>query len=207
MMDSLIPDLNRVLRYSADTVENLLGQLQHPTHNQTRWGGLEADHTFRGVLADALDEADRPAEAGLLRNPDQRVLVDGGKVRAGRFADRETNRRYIAAVNHLADWADDLYVPPDIDWAEDQTPVSNGLLGVRHYSQDDPEQPTFHLIHHSQLGNHLADAVVDSIGEHPQGDAHQTAQIAEHRRLLYHLRNSPYEVVDRTHPTESASTS
>jgi hypothetical protein len=72
-----IHNLNAALRYSMDTVSNMLEQLAKPEHNHTRWGGENADHTFRGALADALDEQGRDEEASLLRNPKQSVTVAG----------------------------------------------------------------------------------------------------------------------------------
>lgn len=76
-MDAFNAELNRVLRYSMEPVANMVQQLASDSHQHTRWGHPEGDHTFRLVLADALQEQDRHKEAHLLRTEGQHVLVDG----------------------------------------------------------------------------------------------------------------------------------
>lgn len=57
--------------------------LASPEHRQTRMGGKtnrHADHIFRGRLADLLQDHGRDEEAGILRDPEKRVLVQGDRV-------------------------------------------------------------------------------------------------------------------------------
>lgn len=187
-------ELNRVLKYGADDVANMLNQLASPEHNQTRWGGEQADHTFRGVLADALDETGRSKEAGLLRNPNQHVLIHEGSVRPGRF-----NWRIVAhRLNTLADEASGVYGSPP----EDQ------FYGLYHDAHPtDPSKHNVWLTHNpafgppdeiplSQLGKVFADDAEPDLLRHRDGH-HPRVELA-----LERLRNSPYEEIDSGHPTE-----
>jgi hypothetical protein len=87
MNDDFADKLGRAIRYSMDTVTNLLSQLGHPDHLHTRLGKDhpeadegKADHHLRLVAADALQDNGRDEEAGLLRDGTQHVMVQGGKV-------------------------------------------------------------------------------------------------------------------------------
>jgi hypothetical protein len=63
------------------TVNSYIEQLASPAHAPTRAGGENADHTFRGTMADALQDNGRDEEAGLLRSR-RPVFVHEGQIRA-----------------------------------------------------------------------------------------------------------------------------
>jgi hypothetical protein len=210
-------ELNRVLKYSHDDVHNLMTQLASPEHNHTRWGGEQADHTFRGVLADALQESGRETEAGLLRTPDQHVVVHEGKVRAGKFTPQHLEDRLQDAENWIRDNGDDAMFPSlhiltngtrhtfrsvdmdDPEGYEQRIPkghlrvVTADTTGVHSHTHSDP--------HYSEMGQHLANEVeqsVNAFGDIDWGDY-------DWRQLDHHLdrvRYAPYEEVDTDHPSE-----
>jgi hypothetical protein len=216
-----IADLNRVLKYSADTVENLLTQLSHPDHNATRWG--QGDHIFRGVLADALQENDRHTEADLLRQPDQHVVVQDGKVRAGRFTDRPVRDAERRVLQHVEQWSGEpahwypeigwsdesgspRYHNPDL-WAGEEEPEGNhpyGTLEVTHFDNDQSNNHTHHL-HYSQLGGHLEDQIRDYVNNDDYGwnivDDDDPNEV-EYQKRMTELRNAPFEEVDHRHQSE-----
>lgn len=207
--------LNSVLRYSMDTVENLVSQLATPEHNQNRWGGPEADHTFRGVVADALRDNDRHTEADLLNDPKQHVVVDGGRVRAGRF----TTDHIQNEAEHAAAWLDPytdwhIWENAGIDHSGDEyshndlygkvRALKNGEVRVVYHTQ---YPHNYENVHQSQLGNHFADWIhrIADMGvdwnEVPDADEAEYG-LPEFDRRMQALRTAPYEEVDPTHPSE-----
>lgn len=83
-------DLNAALKYGTDDLKNLFGQLT----NETATMGPNADLTFRGVLADRLQDAGRDVEAALLR--------DGQPVHLMNSEVEEEGKRLHAAYPHYA---------------------------------------------------------------------------------------------------------
>jgi hypothetical protein len=79
-----------------------LGRLAAPEHAFTRQGDHpQADHVFRGRLADLLDDHDRPDEAALLRDPGRHVVVHGGRVVPGRYTLDHLHAARDAAIQHI----------------------------------------------------------------------------------------------------------
>jgi uncharacterized protein (TIGR02996 family) len=155
-----LDDLNRVLRYSSDTVENLLHQLASPEHNETRWATENADHTFRGVLADALDERDRPDEAALLRNPEQHILVDNGTIKPGAFKYRQAF--YTDQAGELEQMIDDEGLEETMNYIRNNYDYGSGNL------QDEPSAGTRESRHYSDGSGHgLDNGPHYMIGHHP----------------------------------------
>ena len=135
-MNDFNDDLNRVLRYSMDTVENMLGQLASPEFLHTRAGTAKGDHTFRGALADALQERDREAEADLLRSG-HHVVVHEGRVVPGRFT-----------LRHLIDFRNRM---------GELTGVDHEFLPEVGWETDDPGDDGVDEQHVFDLGRHLTD--------------------------------------------------
>jgi hypothetical protein len=72
------------LKYSMGNWDHFRRLLEE--NPQNRWGGPRADHNLRAVAADAYEEATDDTEgAKHLRDPHQHVVVEGGKVKRGRF--------------------------------------------------------------------------------------------------------------------------
>lgn len=99
--------IKEALRYTTDTVNTLLAELQKPEHNEHRWGA-DTSKQLRGYLADALRDAaaghtdrnqieDLHRQADLLADPKQHVVVRDGAVRPAKF----TDRHILKAVNDL----------------------------------------------------------------------------------------------------------
>jgi uncharacterized protein (TIGR02996 family) len=84
---------SRPIAYAdQNTIDTLLQQLRDPSNTHHRWGHGDPLMGVRGILADALDEAGRGEEAGLLRMPNRHVLVTReGQVRPGRMRDEEND--------------------------------------------------------------------------------------------------------------------
>jgi hypothetical protein len=188
-------DLSRVLRYSSDTVTNLLQQLQQPEQQQHRWGTDGGQQGLRHVLADALDESGRGTEAELLRTPQQHIVVRDGKVRAGKF----TGSHIGKAAYDLDDLIDRYEQgTPDIGWAPTLGMAKTGTYGINKTGFVDDTD--FH--HLSEAGGVLADAFKnDLIRQH-----HPALNDYHYERLEDAIRNAPYEEVDTAHPTERSTT-
>jgi hypothetical protein len=120
--DDFPEKLSRAIRYSMDTVTNLLEQLNHPDHNATRWGHPDRSD-FRGVVADALQDNGRDQEADLLRSG-KHVVVHEGKVKPGRFTWEHLGDAMHAADHTLfnptamppSQYRRTMQVSPGIDW-------------------------------------------------------------------------------------------
>jgi hypothetical protein len=109
--DDFPAKLSRAIRYSMDTVTNLLTQLNHPDHLLTRIGHPDRSD-FRGVVADALQDNGRDSEADLLRSG-KHVVVHEGKVKPGRWTHRpfeEHRNRLSAAIRAEGGW-DEAHPP------------------------------------------------------------------------------------------------
>ena len=212
MNPDFIQNLNDVLKYSSDTVENLLTQLASPEHNHTRWGGEKADHTFRGVLADALDERGRDKEAELLRNPDQHVLLRKGIVRPATFDGMPILNAARAYADALGDDTtggdplDELHIAHpngyyrDVDY---DTPPVRALpheVNITRIDENGAEPHSHYIVPYDQLAGHLADHINDyaDFDDAPDPEREQTLN-----NLERHLRTAPYEKVDKSHPSES----
>ena len=66
-------------QYGSD-VENLLAALQHPDQHEHRLGLDEPLHGPRGMLADALADAGRHAEAAIAAEPNRAVMVGDNRL-------------------------------------------------------------------------------------------------------------------------------
>lgn len=194
-MDNFNSDLNSVLRYSMNTVENLLHQLQQPEHNQTRWGHPDRSD-FRGIVADSLSDADREKEAELLRNPQQHVMVVDGRIRPAQFVGSHIGRAAYALDDFIGQHSPDGRTP-DIGWS---FPVGSHRTGSSRLNTtgfaDDAD-----TVHMSDAGSHLADAYENDLEHHPLtiNGSGEASALAEH---LHSLRNAPYEEIDHKHPSE-----
>ena len=120
--------VSRYARPGSDA-HTLLSQLASPEHQETRWGW--GDHTFRGVLADALDEegGHHPAEGELLREPGRHVVVHNGHVYPAAFTLGHLGRAVGAVQDHL-----DAMTGGDHDlgyeiWPRDHSPDGRLLRG------------------------------------------------------------------------------
>ena len=95
--DELARSLNDALKFSSadqSTVEHLLGQLNSPEHAATLAGLPHGDHTFRGVLADALEERGRSEEAAHLREPGRHLVYHNGRLQPNFMERQGTSRTY-----------------------------------------------------------------------------------------------------------------
>lgn len=223
-------NLNDALKYTTDTVQTLLKELQKPEHNEHRWG-TDQSKSLRAYLADALQDAvanhTDPAQiksletqAELLRNPEQHVVVQDGQVRAGKFTDKHIAARAGQLLDHLGLWPDGQYRQPHLTeikdesgqlkaWsAKDRRPY--GHHSVWYFNPVDG--PYLWEGHASELGGHLADhlsEVADSTfgrntsleeAGHSEEDWHRMTTQAAD--YAESLRNAPYEEVDAQHPSE-----
>lgn len=195
--DKAIKALNRVLRYGHETTQNLLGQLASPEHNRTRWGGPDADHTFRGVLADAIDESDRPhapTESALLRDPDQHVVLDTeGRLRSGQHVVQPLHDAVHAIHHHLIHQysGDSLF-----------DSVAFSMPNVRFLSPDGTATMfenggLLATDHVSKAGNILADRIQHRLDDLDGGAI--TPHDRTLQRLLANLRNVKHEDVNWKH--------
>jgi hypothetical protein len=206
MNDDFIGDLNKALRYSADTVENLLGQLASDAHQKTRWGLPEGDKTFRGVLADALQDNGRDKEADVLREPDRHVMVHNGKVVPARFTTEQIDWAFDAVYNYVDPdeglfepvYDHEVYGPNDVDDPDKVhgKPVRNGHVRVvyrnpmgtpPHLIQDIP----YHVLGKQYMYD-VRNALSVGTGVNPSDP--------EWRRREAALENAPYEEPDPDHP-------
>jgi hypothetical protein len=131
-MSDFSEQLSKALQYTADksTVDNLLHQLSQPEHDQTRWG--QGDHTFRGVVADSLQDNGRDSEAQLLRGGGH-VVVRDGQVLAGQFTPRHLNAAYQRVRDHSLRMTGDDNFP----WTITERP--GGLFAIQHPDHEEPE--------------------------------------------------------------------
>lgn len=90
-----IKALGQALRYEAglDDVEALLNSM-----SRSDWNNTDGTSIHRGVLADALEENGRHAEADLLRGP-QSIYVSHGTVRP-RVASPKAERAFVDSYLH-----------------------------------------------------------------------------------------------------------
>ncbi len=198
-MSEWITDLNRVLRYSMDTVTNLLEQLASDAHKETRWG--HGDHTFRKIAADALDEAGRSKEADRLRDSESHIVLlpsrHTGKlhVQPARFnyqpvasAFRSLHTAVQDATGRdLDDFSYGLYHSPD---------TSNDAYRRVWLSGAGPDDaPT--SVHVSELGKVFADDAEQDLRREGAAD-HPKVQEALHK-----LRTATYEEIDHLHPSKA----
>jgi len=181
-------NLAKALRYSMDTVENLLSQLQanplarfpQEDNNPTN------DHTMqRLVTADALQDADREQEANLLRDLKQHVVVKDGRVRAGKLIEPENfdspiHRARTHAVERLYNIIGDRPIL-GIGTIRQRIPIRLGNTDVQYVP-----------IHEAK--DRVADYLESLIPQHQHTNSF--------RQALHNLRNTPYEEVDENHPTE-----
>ncbi len=207
--------LSAALRYSADTVTNLLTQLQQPEQNEHRWGTDGGQQGLRHVLADAMDESQRHTEADLLRQQGQHVMVHEGRVRPAKF----TTHRIRRAASQYANTIDNHIGYDPLEGVELDTTDSGGY---REEDFDEPFEPlkkgelrfirlfdgdlnAHQKVHHSELGNTLADHIKhDADGNEAWDDINELSDDEEERlkRQEQALRNAPYEEIDTAHPTE-----
>ena len=202
----------RLARRPGSTVDILLGQLAAREHELTRWAFLGGDHTFRGVLADALDEEDRPEEAELLRQHNRHVLVHTpvtpGKrviVLPARFSPERLGNAFRAAQRQVDRMTDGYanYLPQRL------RPVRGrpGVVAVDNPHEEDPEPPTFH--HVTDARRLAADTVAGIAGLdtsrpdwppfHPPNE--DWAELQRHAR---HIRDLNLSVLDESHPLFAA---
>lgn len=121
-MKDFADDLLKALKYSTTNWEAFQKLLADQPHH--RWGGPDADVTLRGAAADAYTEDTGDEEgAAHLRNPTQHVVIDGCKVKKGRFNTAE-----------LRDWLEGLQQNLE-DWANADGP--HGLMHIVHSIPDD----------------------------------------------------------------------
>jgi hypothetical protein len=185
--------LNRAIRYGTDSADIMLKELAKPEYNQHRWGDEYPLNGLRGVLADALQEQDRHTEAELLRTPNQHVVVDGGKVRAGRFTNANIRHHYQQLADTVADEFGLRYF---------DVPHPAESIGTSGYYDPIASNPEVE-VGPSNLGKALSDhwrTNIDYVRRH-RPDTYYDSDLFE--RLHNNLENAPYEEVDSDHPTEN----
>lgn len=172
-----------VLKYHQSPWQSFQQQL---TENPAlRWGTAEEAPTVRPVAADAYqEETGDDKGADLLRDHKQHIVLDGGRVKKGRFTDQHLVDAVNELTNHLHSWSGGDYQPHSIDWEnahgnspadyddenelaemdedDHHKPYPYGTVRVGHYF-DDPTNNSSHSIHYSELGGHLADVIGDDI--------------------------------------------
>ena len=210
-----------VVRYAAqrsETVDNLLGQLASPEHAATRRGLPGGDYVLRGVAADALDEAERPHEAALLRDPHQHVVFEvdprmaganvlnggiGRVVLPGRYTDAPAFERQSYLADHLEE-----HGLGHINDAWHSTMHEDHPLGERspedhHLFWGDDGDFNSWLVHHRDLPRHLAGHIAYLVGDDEAFTDRDTGELTdagrEHDALLTRLEQSPVEEVNNAH--------
>jgi hypothetical protein len=191
-------NLNAVLKYSHDVVANLTRQLMSPEHATTRRGGPEADHTFRGVLADAIDESDRPhaaTESALLRDPEQHVVLDQeGRVRAGRFSIKP-----ISAANRFVEHLEanhDCDVCFGMGWEPDDVEVTGKFLAHGDMADSGCDASPMHI---KDFAGRFETALRKGLAERNQTDILNDPAVVSQ---LDKVKNAPVEEVDTEHQSE-----
>lgn len=138
--------------------------------------------TPRHIAADALEDEGRSDEAHKLRTPGliTKTPYGGphGKIKRARYTSQHVLEAAQRVVGHLHDWSGGQYEPPQIevndgvsyvpeDFADGelpeelQQPTPPDHVRVTHNSVYDG--PTFHNVHHSELGSHIADVIEDDV--------------------------------------------
>jgi hypothetical protein len=222
-------NLNDALKYTTDTVQTLLKELQKPEHNEHRWG-TDQSKSLRAYLADALQDAvanhTDPAQikslekqAELLRNPEQHVVVQDGQVRAGKFRQFGYQRSpWDKAHTNLSE-AIHASTSGEVD------PLESVFVRQVHYGDDVPAEGLWEAswYHNPEASHHQADTVSDGdigykrlpvsrmgnflanflVGEASEG-GHELPTTGDHpvARAYEAMRNAPYEEVDADHPSE-----
>lgn len=153
-----VGQLNRVLRYSMETVENLLTQLHdRPLSRYPQPVGADPatdEHNlFRHIVADSLGDAGRHDEEGLLRDNSQHVIVHNGKAVIG-----EDN---FEGVNQaLGRLHDRMRATGHWSHSELHSTLGDrfrpGTVYVEHFADPDAE-PVGQQVHITDLPTHLAD--------------------------------------------------
>lgn len=113
-------------QYGSD-VESLLQALQHPDQHEHRLGLDEPLHGPRGVLADALADVGRHAEAAIAAEPGRAVMVDGTRLfPATRIPYNNLYHSIIQQATHVSDAHLHAHPEPVNPLVDGPT---NGLLG------------------------------------------------------------------------------
>lgn len=204
-MPDLVASLNRILRYSMDTVENLLQQLhttpearfpQHPEANPA-----SDEHTMlRHVVADSLDDAGRSSESALLRDNGQHVVVADGRVRAGRV-ERNRIREAYNKAHFLHDRTDAGL--PYMDWQTDFSRPEEAHVLVRQQYPTPGRRENDVLVHRGRLGNFLADQIErDAAADKGPTTVFNLASEGERKAALATLRHTSTDEVDPAHLSE-----
>jgi uncharacterized protein (TIGR02996 family) len=172
-----------------------LRMLASTEHADTRQGGPnpEADHVFRGRLADLLQDHGREPEAQLLRDRRRHVMVHptSGAVVPARYTDRHYRRRLFELQRTIRDSFPDVH--REIDWHEDQTPESNGWVTCHHYIYGNDREGVMEEVHHKDMPRHLADEVHGFLISEVELQAVDKARRTAYHRRLSALREAPYE--------------
>lgn len=136
-------ELNRVLRYSMDTVTNLLDQLASPEQFHTRIG--KGDRHLRLVAADALQDHNRESEANLLRS-DGHIVIHNGQVKPGRLTLRPLQEYREHVANRLAEegahhFGEPTTITPNINWVSEDEPDDSLVTNPNVHPTDDHGVP------------------------------------------------------------------
>ena len=212
---------DRVDYVDQQTVNYLLAQLASDEHNHTRWATPnQRDETQRLVTADALDEMGRDQEAQWLRDLDQHVMVQDGKVWPAHFhyndvrnAFRDLHNTAATLTNGLVSPADEMALVPSgnpmsymwrrwvglepEDFAEPPEEPGHGEVSVVHFGPENVEYGPVNVnVHHSKLGNHLADEVSREMEPYVDWENVPADDMAELDEAEKRLRTAPYEALD-----------
>jgi len=189
-----------------DTINNMMGQLNHPDNNPHRWGENEPLHGVRGPLADALEESGRGQEAALLRQPKQHVILHEGRIVPGRF----TAEHIENALDHIDQNIDQPGVFPELHIMNNRMRGNfrpEDMVEPEAYRKKIPRnhlrvvtadtsgtEPHYHAdVHLSNLGNHLANEVVNSVDMHGDPEDWGDHDWQNYEQMIQRLRNAPYE--------------
>ncbi len=216
-MSKFADDLSRVLKYSTADWKTFQKLLTEQPHH--RWGGPNADHTLRKVAADAYQEAEGDeAGADLLRNPDQHVVIDGGKVKKGRFNISEMRDWLTGLQRNIEDWANSAE-PHGISHDLQEMNKDGTIRVDKHYARPlvrdhtgngqlqpgVPDDSETYVTHVSKVGKELADdheqALRKSLGwneRHTHTDWDETTwndMKGSAEDAIVGLRNAPFEEI------------
>lgn len=181
----------RALRYSMESPWALMKK-RLVSEPELRWGTHPEAAEFRPIAADAYqDETGDEVGAAHLRNPQRHVVLDGDKIKRGRFQVGSVLQAARRVNEHLSDITGQY--------------VGDGYgLAVghdNHFEFGADEEPTERQ-HLSKLPGELASRLGEEgrdwfrffvIPDHRE-------EMQRHQQLLEHLRNSP---IEEPHPDQS----